>query len=687
VSSARRTVVVVVAALPLALGAFVAPGATSAAQEDDGPASQARMQLASQTPWVQPDGEFSMRLVLDDALLRSGRELAVSVYQRLTSRSAFALTLEDVFVGSPLRVAAAPVTELSRDAGAAVRVSVPVRSEAVAVDPDGPDRLLLRREGVYPVRVEVRIEGGGRVLSRLTTHLVRLPAGGDVRPLSVAWVQPVTASPAHAPDGTVALADGGRRGLDRVLDGLTAAAGVPLTLAPVPETIEALAASAAAGESGGAGGDQGAREESARDAERLRAIREAAGRRQVLAGPFAPVSTATLARSGLGDELVAHVTRGEDALASSLAVRPDRRTWLADEPLDERSIVELRRVGVQRLVVPGEALEPVDLPLTVTRPFEVQGALGRTVDAVAADSGLAAHFPTGPAADPVLLAHHLLADLAVLYFDLPGVQRGVAVAPPAHWEPSARFLISALHGIDSSPIVEPVTVDGLFDTVPPGERDGEVLLRELADIEAPRLGLPPTAVRATRERLSGYAALTTPTNPLLASAEVPLLLATSSAVPRTERRRYLDGANAIVDEEVELIRAPDGEGITLTAREGSIPLTIQNLTGRPASVHLELDSDKLEFPAGSTRDVRLDQRNTTIEVTVRTRTSGAFPLGITVTSPDGRLLVSRTRITVRSTAVSGVGLVVTVGAGVFLAGWWGRHLRDGRRARRLVRRR
>jgi hypothetical protein len=39
---------------------------------------------------------------------------------------------------------------------------------------------------------------------------------------------------------------------------------------------------------------------------------------------------------------------------------------------------------------------------------------------------------------------------------------------------------------------------------------------------------------------------------------------------------------------------------------------------------------------------------------------------------------------VRSTAVSGFGLFVSVIAGLFLLVWWGRHFRHTRRARALV---
>ena len=49
---------------------------------------------------------------------------------------------------------------------------------------------------------------------------------------------------------------------------------------------------------------------------------------------------------------------------------------------------------------------------------------------------------------------------------------------------------------------------------------------------------------------------------------------------------------------------------------------------------------------------------------------------------DGGVLLAEGRYTIRSTAVSGVGVVLTIGAAGFLALWWGRHLRRARRERR-----
>jgi hypothetical protein len=122
----------------------------------------------------------------------------------------------------------------------------------------------------------------------------------------------------------------------------------------------------------------------------------------------------------------------------------------------------------------------------------------------------------------------------------------------------------------------------------------------------------------------------------------------------------------------------------LTARSGEIPVTVVSEAPYPVHVVVRLQSDKLLFPHGAERPVDINRRNTTSTFTVDARSSGAFPVRVSLESPAGGLTVGSRRFTVRSTAASNVGLVLSVGAGLFLFIWWVRNIRHGRRARRLV---
>jgi hypothetical protein len=249
----------------------------------------------------------------------------------------------------------------------------------------------------------------------------------------------------------------------------------------------------------------------------------------------------------------------------------------------------------------------------------------------------------------------------------------------------------AMAGLTDNPVVEPVTLNNLFSSVDKLRgNNGTPLVRRL--VGAPRnVTLPTAATRTARQRLNTFRSIVDDGNPTYTMLDEQLLTANSADLRASRQRTYVSGAEDTLDHELSRIQTPGGS-IRLTARGGEIPVTFRNGTGYPVHVVVTVRSDKLEFPGGGgshplneiTRKLDLVRRNETARFAVQTRASGAFPLLVTLQSPDGSLVVSHTQITVRSTAASGVGLLLSAAAGLFLLAWWGRHFLHGRRARKLV---
>jgi hypothetical protein len=301
---------------------------------------------------------------------------------------------------------------------------------------------------------------------------------------------------------------------------------------------------------------------------------------------------------------------------------------------------------------------------------------------VVADRGLRAHFASR--GDQVLAAHQLLADLTVLYFDAPQRERAVVVAPPRTWRPSRAFLDAALQGLTSSPLLAGVTVDDVFDDVDPATaRRGAPLIRELAaPTRAP--SLPVDRIRRARERIEAIGSSLPVGSDDYDTLDRALLTALSADLDTDERAAHLAGVERAITRRLASVAVPRSRTLTLTAREGEVPLTFQNRSDDTLTVLVRLESDRLEFPDGTLRSVVLPPENTTLRVRVRARTSGAFPLRVSIITPQGAVELAGSRFTVRSTAASGVGVVLSAGAGLFLLLWWARHLVRGRRARKLV---
>lgn len=622
------------------------------------------LRLASQTPWVAPGEELVLRLGVTTAEAPTSVELAVAVYRRVTNRSEFTRTLQGGPRGNPVTVVPpTPLSDLAVDPAGAVVVRLPVQDPA---QPPDAARLRLGTDGVYPVRVELREAGGGKTLAGLLTHLVltRPPQPGGY-PLKVALVLPVHAPPALQPDGRRSLPRPAASGLSALARSLEASPLVPLTLLPTPETLAAL--------------DVSPREE---DKETLAALARSAAGRQLASATYVPLSLGAFASSGLAAETAIQLDRGGQVIERTLGQRPDPRTWVAENGLDEGTALRLRQLQVDRFVVPESRLEPVDLDVTLTRPFELDVRAVRRPAAVAGDSGLAAHF--APATDPVLAAHRLLADLAVVYQDSPSRPRAAVVVVPRSWRPNKAFLDSLLGGLAAGVVVIGTTVDDVFTNVRPANVSGTTpLVRQLAATGA-GAALPATEFRSARRRLVAFASMLNPENTLDDRIEELLLVAEGAGLRPGRRREYLEGIDTRIRSQTDSVQVPSHRSITLTARTGEIPVTVLSRTGYPLRVQIQVASEKLDFPKGSVRRVDLSLRSTTQRFSVRARTSGSFPLRVSLVSPDGGLVLGSSRFTVRSTAASGVGVVLSAGAGLFLLLWWGRHLVRGRRNRRLV---
>lgn len=653
-----RTIVLLV----LVVAAMAGPAGAQPAP----PADRGRMTFVAQTPWVPAGGDFLIRVRVDRPTGASNLEFALTVFPAVATRSEFGETLADRMADTALvALTPVPLAGLRPEANGDVFVTVPVRDPTL---PRDPARVLLPpRDGVYPVRVELRDRLAGTTVDRFVTHLLHVPEVHATPKLGVSLVFPVHAPPALQPDGTRVLPDA--ETLTAMAQGVDAVRSTPFTLAPTPETVAAVADS----------NDPKAKA-------LLASLRSAAAERSILNGPYVPVNLAALTGGGLDGEVASQLNRGAATLTDALTARLDGRTWLAEEALDPRVIDTLAGRGYDRMLTAEPLLTPIpDQRLTLTRPFVLTGRSTR-VQAVSVDGGLAAHFD--PAANQPLAAFHLLADLAVVYLDRPGddERRGVVAVAPRDWRPTRQFTDVLTVGLALSPIVEGVSIDTLFSTVPTATDDaGANLVRKPAIATPGSVAEVASDLAETRRNLNSLGSVLGSGNETSAVIEEQLLVAESSDLDTARQRdAYVAGAERQIQAQLDAIEMPEGRSFTLTARTGEIPVTFKNNTGKPVRVVVRVESDKLDFPGGTVVDLELNRLNTTQRFPVVARASGAFPIRITLEAPDGQLVVGRARITVRSTAASGASLVVAMGAATFLAVWWGRNAMKGRRARGLV---
>ncbi|MGH9245826.1 MAG: DUF6049 family protein [Acidimicrobiales bacterium] len=623
------------------------------------------LELVAQTAAVPTNGTFELHVRVTGE--PPGSELVVSVHNQVLNRTRFLSSIDGERLRSRLHTVRLDLDETARESAGTVLVPLPTTT-----GPDDAATVRLPSEGVYPVSVEL-LDADGETLDELVTHLIHLatPDPG-LPPLRVGLVLPIHAPPAHRPDGTIELDGVARAGLVTLASVFQQHGDVPLTVVPTPETLDALAADPASPDAG-----------------RLESLRRALEGRQVLAAPYVDIDPSAWLAEGLTGTLTQLFYHGRSAAAAHVP-EVDATTYVAQETIDTDAALWLRDRGVTRFVVPEAALsflDSDDFPVALTQRFLLDGVDG--VEAAMADTALATH--AGASGDPVLDAHHLLADLSVLYFDEPPAERGVVAAVPRDVRPDPGFLTALLAGLEAIPLLEPTGLGTLFDEVPligaEGDTDGsdDPLIRSFEPTGTEGLGdLPPrlaevAADLATFDTVAGA-------SPRRDELGRLMLIAGSDDLTRDQRLAYLGGIRDAINRELDQIEPPPRQTFTLTARDGVVPVVLRKTANYPMAVMLRLTGERLEFPLNPDGVLRLEltEEVTRVEVTVRTLTSGDAPFNLVVLTPDGRRELGRSRFTVRSTAVSGVGLALLAGSGMFLVVWWTRNIRRTRRNRHLI---
>jgi hypothetical protein len=652
------------AAIVFALVVLVA-AASSAAQTDndaDQPPRTNILGLVTQTPAVEPGATFIARLRV------TGAPANASIQWRLHSRLQYRSDFQQSANGGNLHSVLATKTNISAlpDISGTVAVIVPTRDASGTVPPSDPNGISLG-EGVYPVEITL-LDSSKTVLDSITTYLVRLPVRNDQPPIGVAVVLPMGGGLSLQPDGSQHLDPAIGAAMSTISSELNTHRDVPATLAFNPESIDAL--------------DSATRDQ----------VASAAQARQTPVAPFVPVDSAAWLDANLGSELDREFDVGVQRIKT--IANPDSSTYIADGGLSGDVARRLQTRGVHDIVVPEANVAPLDTRVfnrALAQPFLLDGVQG--VTAMAADAGLAAHLTESD--DPVLNANHLIADLAMIWYDDPPDTRSMVVDLRNNTidnQSLHQFLDTLLAALEPGivRVFTPQTLSTAFASVPligsRGESAGRgtPLVRKLTPAPAANLTSYAPHLRAAIGDVASYRTAVLPNNPRPDQYERQVLASGAKQLNDRDRNRYLDTTRAAVKSELDKIEAPQRQTINFTARDGVVSIAMRNTTGYPVNIVLALQADKLEFPdhPDGIVPVTLADEITHVSLNVKTRASGDSALDVSVMTPDQNVEIGSTTVTVRSTAFSGVGIVLMVGAGLFLLIWWSRHTIQERRARR-----
>ena len=619
------------------------------------PAPDPEMTLRSVSPWVESEGMFSASFEVTG--FGPGSTVSYEIRQSISGdETQRREALEELRTGGPAGaiLQGRRSVELSAiTTGTLSTLEVPVRSTSRR----GSEGLYIPDAGTYPIDITVKDPAGPQLTTRL--YLNRLPAAtaAQAPPVRLAIAASLNQSMGTLDDGQLddfelnALRTVYRRYADIVED----AGELPVTFAVSPQSVGALERA-----------DEGA----------LNALAERFDGQRVFRTPWADLDLEAWASTGSFASMQRSITDGLETLEVRNLTPIEPTVWPLDETLGPRSIAWLERLGVETVLLNPEQTEgvaDVSGESGFTRRVEISGDRV-SLDGVVADPELD-RLASADTDQPVLAAHHMLTLLAAQR-QADRTARGSLL-----WidEQTRADVVEALLGMLSDSLDNATTLPAVVAIAPESLRDIDRLVDE--DDDPVRLQLPErtglddvSAIDAAfgnaRELIDDYAALVGHTD---ADA-----IRRATIVHRSLDRRIDSATQAsLLAETVEALEA-DLSNVTLskprslnvTERRTTIPLRIVNGLDRPITVTLRLRSSRLRFLDGEVQTLQLSPDLNRIDLRVEAQASGQFALQAEVLVPGSERVLASTRQTIRSTAFSGVGLILSGGALTFLVVWW-----------------
>ncbi len=639
-------------------------------------AVRSTMSLIYQQPWVESSAGIRLRLGINSPLPTSRLGLKVILYSEATTRDAFEATLHGAEPASEVPIDSVPaggtIPLSGIDHGGKVDLHLPVDTGSSSGGSTSSPVLSLDCTtycpGVYPLEFVLFDTELGTQLASLTTYLVYAPPQRGALKLDVAMVLPLGYQPALGANGTSLLGNRRLNALTAMGNVLDAFAPGTLSVAVHGQLLAALAHDRHAAARGVV-------------ARLAHALGGTTPSEQLVAAPFSAVDPTALAHAGLGAEVATQFGVSRRVDSSTLGLEPPPSPAVNTSPLGPAGLRALAAAGAHELVVPAASLAgPAPTTTTVT-PYRLSPSSPDAGSLVfAADAGLGARFDA-TTRDAALAAEQLLAELAVVYFEQPflSTRRAVVVAPSTDG-PNASFLREVGAGLQNSPLLNGVDRDTLFELY---HNDRHLPSTHLAN-EEPTGAPSATAIAAARSELADLERIVPGSPAITIPVEESVLVGESARFNTSRRTAYLGAPAHALDLVARSLSLGGIHTVTLTARSGSVPITVSSQYHYPLDLVMHVRSTDLTFPGGTHFAIHLagPRPFQTVRIPVRTLTSGVTTLQVTLRGPNGSPILEEGQLSIRSTALSGVAVALSIGALTVLAIWWTRSFRRRRRAGR-----
>ncbi len=506
----------------------------------------------------------------------------------------------------------------------------------------------LRRDpGALPLVVRLIDDEGNEIDAFNTSLLVLAEEAADVR---VAFVSDLHAPIALGPDQTLRL------DVDALLSSTTALAArsdLPVTVEVRPETLDALVQV---------------------DTDTLEVILGLIADRPLLRSPWVELDEEAWRAAGDPAQVITQYALGNDTIEAIAGTSPTGIVRLDADAVPE-TLGLLRTVGASAVIVTDGQLRRSTRDLTQGQPFQLVDDNGVAITALRIDADL---HSTLDDADPELGGYRAVAELALSA--MSAADESGVVLDLDEIDPTALDVFLA--GVASRDELSTTDVGELLELDLARSTNGSLVRDELLGTVPPRdVTDLSTELRATATSVDTLASMVAPELDSVTILRTQLMAAASSDLALADARAYISAVFDQVLTGTSGLEVAPSDRITLTDRRTDLPLTVINNQPLPINVEIVLSAEKLRFPEGSLLERRLQPGRTEVVIPVETLASGDARVTVTITSPGGLFELGSGTVDIRSTAISGLGLIISIVALLVLGAWWIRTILRIRRTR------
>ncbi len=639
------------------------------------------IKVMGQSPFVNPGQTFNLSIQVDTSTPISNLVVQLTTFMKLSSRSSFDQSITNPYgVVSSTGGMVIGQYLVGQTSPAVVNFSVTLLAPGLptSTTQELPSAIPVRLgigcqysacPGIYPLKVSL-LDPVTRVETySLVTHIVISPQDPPPTRLGIGLVIPLLSQDSST-SSTLSQTD--INSAIGVLDSVATDFSTPITFTIDPSTLVELSSDKS--------------ESAATLLNDLKFI-GSNSLHPFVEEPYSDIDISSLADSALEQDIENQYLSGNAVLKSILGLKSLIPAYVGTADLSLVGVSKLVSFGISTLLLPISSLRPSSLRSTATQPFGLSNLTDSSSPiCLALDQGLSQDLLNS---DPVLGAETFIGEASQVFFDAPNssYDRNLSVLIPSSISSQATVIKNLLSGIADNPILEGVTLASSA-TAPQGVLSNPST-RELVPSSSPPSISPKSlaSFNTARSQLTAaslaYGAIFengqyTGSNAIDLNSALGDLYQSEALIttPGPSFSDYLSSASSPfrkIQSEISLSPNPN---ITLTSSTGKIPITVIASPSSPIlNLELVVSSNGLTFHSPTSVSINLNKSQNTVYFTVTARARGSVPLTVSVKSPDGSVTLIRQQLSVHSTAISSVGVILSLGAALLVLWWWFRTAR------------